>query len=139
MLLFSAVFISTLFHFFPLAESTWWNIIFFICFHCWIVYIFLPFQIVHFVWFIFSFRFFVPYCRCPVTKSFWLSVPLWTAACLVSLHLTVFQSLPSSCSLSWWCYPSISSSATLFSFYLQSFPASERFLCVISSGFLTDV
>ena len=126
MLLFSAVFTSTLFHFFPLAESTWWkwNIIYFICFHCWIVYIFLPFQIVYFVWFIFSFRFFVLYCCCSVTKSFWLFVTLWTAACQVSLYLTVFQSLPSSCSLSRWCYPTISSSATLFSFYLQSFPAS---------------
>ena len=29
-----------------------------------------------------------------------------------------------SCPLSWWCYLSISSSATLFSFRLQSFPAS---------------
>ena len=27
------------------------------------------------------------------------------------------------CSLSWWCYRMISSSATPFSFYLQSFPA----------------
>ena len=84
MLLFSAVFTSTFFHFFPLAESTWWkwNIIFFICFHCWTVYIFLPFQIVYFVWYIFSFRFFVSYCCCSVTKSFWLFVTLWTAACL---------------------------------------------------------
>ena len=32
---------------------------------------------------------------------------------------------PSSCLLSWWCYPTISSSAALFSFCLQSFPASE--------------
>ena len=31
---------------------------------------------------------------------------------------------PSSCPLNWWCYPTISSSATLFSFCLQSFPAS---------------
>ena len=33
----------------------------------------------------------------------------------------------SSCSLNQWCYPTISSSATLFSFSLQSFPASESF------------
>ena len=34
---------------------------------------------------------------------------------------------PSSCSLSQWCHPTISSSATLFSFCLQSFPASGSF------------
>ena len=33
----------------------------------------------------------------------------------------------SSCPLSWWCYLTISSSATLFSFCLQSFPASGYF------------
>ena len=32
-----------------------------------------------------------------------------------------------SCPLSWWCYLTISSSATPFSFYLQSFPASGSF------------
>ena len=32
-----------------------------------------------------------------------------------------------SCPLSWWCYLSISSSAALFSFCLQSFPASSYF------------
>ena len=32
-----------------------------------------------------------------------------------------------SCPLSQWCYLTISSSATRFSFYLQSFPASESF------------
>ena len=32
-----------------------------------------------------------------------------------------------SCPLSWWCYLTISSSATLFSFCLQSFPASGSF------------
>ena len=32
-----------------------------------------------------------------------------------------------SCPLSWWCYPTISSSAAPFSFCLQSFPASGRF------------
>ena len=32
-----------------------------------------------------------------------------------------------SCPLSWWCYLTISSSAVLFSFCLQSFPASESF------------
>ena len=32
-----------------------------------------------------------------------------------------------SCPLSWWCYLTISSSASLFSFCLQSLPASESF------------
>ena len=32
-----------------------------------------------------------------------------------------------SCPLSWWCYLTISSSATLFSFCLQSFPVSGSF------------
>ena len=38
-----------------------------------------------------------------------------------------------SCPLSWWCYPTISSSATPFSFCLQSFPASGSFQWVGSS------
>ena len=32
-----------------------------------------------------------------------------------------------SCPFNWWCHPTISSSATLFSFCLQSFPASGSF------------
>ena len=39
-----------------------------------------------------------------------------------------------SCPLSWWCHPTISSSAVPFSSYLQSFPASGSFpmlLCMI--------
>ena len=42
--------------------------------------------------------------------------------------------LPSSCPLNQWCHPTISSSATLFSFCLQSFPApvfsNESALCI---------
>ena len=38
--------------------------------------------------------------------------------------------------LSWWCYPTISSSVILFSFCLQSFPASESF--PMSCHFLSD-
>ena len=34
---------------------------------------------------------------------------------------------PSSCPLSWWCHPTISSSVAPFSFYAQSFPASRSF------------
>ena len=32
-----------------------------------------------------------------------------------------------SCPLSWWCYPTVSSSVIPFSFFLQSFPASGSF------------
>ena len=35
---------------------------------------------------------------------------------------------PSSCPLNWWCHPTISSSATPVSSYLQSFPVSGSFL-----------
>ena len=34
---------------------------------------------------------------------------------------------PSSCPLTWWCHPTISSSVSLFFFCLQSFPASGSF------------
>ena len=34
---------------------------------------------------------------------------------------------PSSCPLNWWCHPTFSSSVTLFSFHLQSLPASGSF------------
>ena len=43
---------------------------------------------------------------------------------LSSLSLRVCSD---SCALSWWCHPGISTSATLFSFFSQSFPASESF------------
>ena len=40
-----------------------------------------------------------------------------------------------SCASSWWCHPNISSSVTLFSSCLQSFPASESFpVSQFSSG-----
>ena len=42
----------------------------------------------------------------------------------LSLSPTIFSK---SCSLSWWCYLTILSSATPFSFCLQSFPASGSF------------
>ena len=50
----------------------------------------------------------------------------WTAALQTFLSFTLSQSLVNSCSLSWWCYPTISS-ASLFSVCLQSFPVSESF------------
>ena len=58
------------------------------------------------------------------------SVIPWTAACQAPLSSTLSQSLLKficSCSLSWWCYLTISYSATRFFFCLQSFPASRSF------------
>ena len=55
----------------------------------------------------------------------WLFVTSWTAAYQASLYFTISQSLLNSCPLSKWCYPTISSSVTLFSSCLQSFPALE--------------
>ena len=40
---------------------------------------------------------------------------------------------PSSCPLNWWCHPNISSSVTLLSFCLESYPASDLFQWVSSS------
>ena len=61
-----------------------------------------------------------------------LFVTLWTAARQDSLAYTVSWSLFSFTSIdefgplmSWWCYLTILSSATLFSFCLQSFPVSH--------------
>ena len=51
----------------------------------------------------------------------------WTASCQASLSITISQSLLISCSLSWWCHPTISSSVTLFSSCLQSFPTTGSF------------
>ena len=47
----------------------------------------------------------------------------WTAARQPSPSLAISQR----CSLHWWCYPTISSAVILFSFCLQSFPASGSF------------
>ena len=67
-----------------------------------------------------------------VVSSLNVSSSLWphglqharTAACL-SLSPEVCSN---SCPLSWWCYPTISSPVTAFSFCPQSFPASGSFL-----------
>ena len=56
----------------------------------------------------------------------WLFVTLWTAASQASLSIRTFRS-SSSCPLSWWCHPTISSSVIPFSSCLQSFPASQSF------------
>ena len=60
-------------------------------------------------------------------KSVWLFVTSQTVAGQAPLSFTISQSLPNSCALTWWYYLTISSSATLFSFCLQSFPGSGSF------------
>ena len=57
----------------------------------------------------------------------WLFVTLWLAALQAPLASTVSQSLLKFMSLTWWCYLTISFSATPFFFCLQSFPASGLF------------
>ena len=56
-----------------------------------------------------------------------------TVAQQASLALTISQSSPKFMSIDRWCYPIISSSAALFSFCIQSFPASGLFQWVDSS------
>ena len=57
----------------------------------------------------------------------WLFVTPWTAAQGL-LYLTLSPGVCSnSCPLIWWYHPTVLSSAALFSFCLQSFPASESF------------
>ena len=56
-----------------------------------------------------------------------LFVTPWTAAHQASLSITNSWSCSNSCPLSWWCYPTISSSVVPFSSCLQSFPASGSF------------
>jgi len=51
----------------------------------------------------------------------------WTAAHQASLSITSSWAYSNSCPLSWWCFPTISSSAVPFSSCLQSFPASGAF------------
>ena len=51
----------------------------------------------------------------------------WTAACQASLPSLFPRVCSNSCSLSWWCHPTISSSVVCFSSCLQSFWASRSF------------
>ena len=53
-----------------------------------------------------------------------LSVTLWTVAYQAALFFIISWSLLKFTSMSQWCYMTVSSSATLFSFCLQSFPVS---------------
>ena len=51
----------------------------------------------------------------------------WIAAHQSPLSIAISRTCSNSCPLSQWCYLTISSSATPFSFFLQSFPASGSF------------
>ena len=51
----------------------------------------------------------------------------WTAARQASLTFTISGACSNSCPSSWWCHPTASSFVSLFSFCLQSFPASRSF------------
>ena len=57
----------------------------------------------------------------------WLFVTPWAAAAQVSLTFTSPGICLNSCPLNQWCHPTISSSVSLFSSCLQSFPASGSF------------
>ena len=59
-----------------------------------------------------------------------------TAAFQAPLSFTISQSLLKVMSIKWWCHPTISSSVALFSFCLQSFPASGSF--PVSQLFASD-
>ena len=56
-----------------------------------------------------------------------LFVTPWTATRQASLSFTISGVCSNSCPLRQWCHPAISSSVTLFSSCLQSFPASRSF------------
>ena len=58
----------------------------------------------------------------------WLFMAPWTVAHQASLSSTISCS-SNSCPLSQRCHPTISSSASLLSFCLQSFPASGNIIC----------
>ena len=65
-------------------------------------------------------------CCCLVIKLCLTQIP-WTVAGQAPLSSTIPGVCSISCPLSWWYYRTISSSATPFSFVLQSFPASGSF------------
>ena len=68
-----------------------------------------------------------PDCCCSVAKS---CPPLWPHGLQHTRPPCPSPSpgvLPSSLPLNWWCHPTISSTVTLFTSFLQSFPASGSF------------
>ena len=56
-----------------------------------------------------------------------LCEPMYCSTLDVPVFHHLLEVLPSLCPLNWWCYPTISSSATFFSFCLQSLPPSVSF------------
>ena len=88
-------------------------------------------------WFLVTMRFYIAICILHVFLLFslWVvSVSLWPYGLLQTgllVSLTISWNLPKFMSkfkfVNWCCYPTISSSATLFSFSFQFFPASEYF------------
>ena len=66
------------------------------------------------------------FCCCSIAKLCQTLWPPWTAACQAPLSFAISWSLLNSCPLSWWCYPTISSSVIHFS-CLQSFQTSGSF------------
>ena len=64
---------------------------------------------------------------CSATQLCPTFVTPWTAACQASLSISSPRDCSNSCSLSWWCHPTISSSVVPFSSCLQSFPSSGSF------------
>ena len=70
---------------------------------------------------------------CSSQSPVWFFVTPWTAARQASVAFTISWSLLRFMPFGWWCCPTISSSATLFSFCLQSFPATGSFPWVSSS------
>ena len=64
---------------------------------------------------------------CLVTKSCLTLRNPMDCSTVASLPLTIPRSLPKFISMNQWCHPTISSSIALFSFCLQSFPASGSF------------
>ena len=68
------------------------------------------------------------YCVVQSLSCFWLFVISRTAAHQISLSFIISRRSLNSCPMSWWCHPTISSSAVPFSYCFQSFPASRSFL-----------
>ena len=57
----------------------------------------------------------------------WLSVNTWTTSHRLPCPPPTPRTCSNSCSSSWWCHPTISSSVVPFSSCLQSFPVSSSF------------
>ena len=66
-------------------------------------------------------------CSVQSLSSVWLFATLWTAAHKASLSIPTPGACSNSCPSSWWCHPTILSSAIPFSSCCQSFPASRSF------------